>query len=141
MKDSILNGRRILAVDNDRDILSVMEEEIKYAYPSCFFDKADSYEVAIDKVNSGYYDLVIVDIADVCSFDVLEAAIVRNFNAVVLSTESTDPNILRYAFDSGALAYFPKERLGDIVKFIENDISYIFASAWKDFTESLYKYS
>ena len=44
MAESILNGKSILAVDDEPDILAVLEEEILSACPRCTFDKATTYE-------------------------------------------------------------------------------------------------
>ena len=40
MTESILNGKRILAVDDEPDVLTVLQEEIMDACPTCVFDKA-----------------------------------------------------------------------------------------------------
>ncbi len=60
MKESILNGKRILAVDDEPDVLTVLEEEIGEACPNCKMDKATSYEEAMKKIESQDYDVVIV---------------------------------------------------------------------------------
>jgi hypothetical protein len=44
--ESKLNGLIILLVDDEPDILSVLEEEIKDACPSCRVVKAETYEWA-----------------------------------------------------------------------------------------------
>jgi hypothetical protein len=43
MKESILKGKRILAVDDERDVLAILEEEILGACPDCRIDKASQY--------------------------------------------------------------------------------------------------
>ena len=40
MAESILNGKRILAVDDEPDVLAVLEEEILDAAPKCELEKA-----------------------------------------------------------------------------------------------------
>jgi hypothetical protein len=42
MTDSILNGKKILAVDDEADVLTVLEEEIGEACPNCKMDKVTS---------------------------------------------------------------------------------------------------
>ena len=46
MKESILNSKRILAVDDEPDVLDVLEEEILQACPNCTVDKARTFEEA-----------------------------------------------------------------------------------------------
>jgi hypothetical protein len=40
MAESILNGKSILAVDDEPDVLVILEEEILAAAPKCKFEKA-----------------------------------------------------------------------------------------------------
>lgn len=44
MAESILNGKRILAVDDEPDVLSLLAEEIQWAAPGCQFERAATYE-------------------------------------------------------------------------------------------------
>jgi hypothetical protein len=50
MADSILNGKSILAVDDEPDVLTVLGEEILGAAPKCKFEKAITYEEAAKKI-------------------------------------------------------------------------------------------
>jgi DNA-binding response OmpR family regulator len=65
MKESILNGKRILAVDDEPDVLTVLEEEILAACPNCQFDKAASYAAGVKMLKSQAYHVVILDIMGV----------------------------------------------------------------------------
>ena len=62
MAESILNGKAILAVDDEADVLSLLEEEILGAALKCRFEKASTYEEAVKKLESQNYDVVILDI-------------------------------------------------------------------------------
>jgi DNA-binding response OmpR family regulator len=62
MKESILDGKKILAVNDEPDVLSFLEEEITGGCQSCKFDKATTYDAAVEKLKSQSYDLVILDI-------------------------------------------------------------------------------
>jgi len=46
MKESILDGKRILAVDDEADVLDLLEEEVLQACPNCTIDKARTFEEA-----------------------------------------------------------------------------------------------
>jgi DNA-binding response OmpR family regulator len=65
MKGSILNGKRILAVDDEPDVLMVLEEELMAVAPNCKYEKANTFEVAANKLESQAYDVVILDILGV----------------------------------------------------------------------------
>jgi len=60
MKESVLNGNRILAVDDEPDVLTVLEEEILAACPNCQFDKAAS-SIEAEKWSPRLNDVVILD--------------------------------------------------------------------------------
>ena len=68
MKESILKGKRILAVDDEPDVLAILKEEILGACPDCRFEKATQYEQAVQEIRSSAYDLVILDIMAPVSF-------------------------------------------------------------------------
>src|SRR4030042_1424554 len=72
MGESMLEGKSILAVDDEPDVLAVLEEEIKEACPHSRFDKATTYEEAVERMISLTYDVVILDIMGVRGFDLLE---------------------------------------------------------------------
>ncbi len=50
MGKSILDGRQILIVDDEPDVLAVLEEEIKFDCSQCMIDKATTYEQAHDLI-------------------------------------------------------------------------------------------
>ena len=61
MKESILSGKIILAVDDEPDVLEVLREEILAACPTCRVDKATTFEQASQMLTSYTYDLIILD--------------------------------------------------------------------------------
>ncbi len=68
---SILDGKRILAVDDEPDVLEVLKEEIMAAAPGCSIDTASTYDQALELLISWSYDLAICDIMGVRGFDLL----------------------------------------------------------------------
>ena len=72
MSNSVLDGKRMLAVDDEPDILALLEQEIKDACTECTFDKAISYEEAVKLLESKDYDLIVLDIMGVRGYDLLE---------------------------------------------------------------------
>jgi CheY-like chemotaxis protein len=133
MKESILNGKRILAVDDEPDVLSVLEGEILEACPTCQFDKATSYERASALMASWAYDLVIFDIMGVRGFDLLNMAVSRPlpFPVVMLTAHAMNPEALKRSIEMGARAYLPKEKLGQVVPFLEDVMRYEYGPGWK----------
>jgi CheY-like chemotaxis protein len=130
-KKSILDGRRILAVDDEPDLLSVLEEEILEACPSCQFDKATNFEKAHEMLQRTAYDLVILDIMGVRGFDLLHHAASRNFPVAMLTAHALSPEALKRSMELGARAYLPKEKLGEIVPFLEDVLLHEYLPGWK----------
>ena len=130
MTDSILNGKRVLAVDDEADVLTVLEEEIKDAAPKCQLDKATTYEEAVEKMASWTYDVVVLDIMGVRGFDLLELAVNRNFPVAMLTAHALSPEALKRSIEMKARAYLPKEKLGEIVPFLEDVLKYEYLPGW-----------
>ncbi len=131
MATSILNGKRILAVDDEPDVLTVLGEEIREAAPDCLFEKASTFEEAAEKLKSNTYDVVILDIMGVRGFELLELAVSRNFRVVMLTAHALNSEALKRSFDMKARAYLPKEKLGEIVPFLEDVLTLDYLPGWK----------
>jgi len=135
--DSILNGKHILAVDDEQDVLTVLEEEILGAAPKCKFEKAITFEEAAKKLESNTYDVVILDIMGVRGFDLLELAVSRKFRVAMLTAHALNPEALKRSFEMKARAYLPKEKLGEVVPFLEDVLRYEYLPGWKRLLEKL----
>ncbi len=131
MAKSVLDGRRILAVDDEPDVLAVLETEIKESCPTCQFDKATSYEQASAKLENNSYDVVILDIMGVRGFDLLEKATAHKIRSTMLTAHALNAEALQKSHDLGARAYLPKDKLGEIVPFLEDMLKYDMKSGWK----------
>jgi CheY-like chemotaxis protein len=131
MAESILNEKMILAVDDEPDVLTVLEEEVLGAAPKCRFDKATSYQEALERMMSLTYDVVILDIMGVRGFDLLEMAVSRNFPVAMLTAHALSPEALKRSIQMKARAYLPKEELGKVVPFLEDVLKYEYLPGWK----------
>lgn len=140
MKESVLDGKRILVVDDEPDILEVIKDEIMGACPNCSIDEASTYEDAVTKLQSTHYDIVILDIMGVRGFDILEVAVKKNMKAAMLTAHALSAEALKRSRDLGARAYLPKETLGSIVPFLEDVLNYEFEPGWKRLFEKLHQF-
>jgi CheY-like chemotaxis protein len=140
LAESILNGKTILAVDDEPDVLSVLEEEILGAAPKCRFEKAATYEEAAEKLESQTYDVIILDIMGVRGFDLLDLAVKKNFRVAMLTAHALTPEALKHSFEMKARAYLPKEKLGEVVPFLEDVLEYDYYPGWKRLMKKLEGY-
>ncbi|MBI5251094.1 MAG: response regulator [Desulfomonile tiedjei] len=128
MGSSILEGKRLLAVDDEPDILDVLEENLE-AY-GVKLDKAQSFEGGIQRLTSYTYDLVILDIMGVRGFELLEFAVMKQLPVVMLTAHALSLEALSKSIDLGARAYLPKDEIDRIVPFLEDVLNLSYESAW-----------
>jgi CheY-like chemotaxis protein len=137
MAESILKGKKILAVDDEPDVLTVLEEEIVDTCPDCTFDKAITFEEASKLLGATAYDVVILDIMGVRGFELLDIAVKKGLKVVMLTAHALSPEALKKSYDLRARAYLPKEKLGEIVPFLEDVFKYDHATGWRKLMEKL----
>jgi CheY-like chemotaxis protein len=138
MSGSILDGKRILAVDDEPDVLDVLRQEIADTCSGCVFEQATTYAEALKRLESMDYDIVILDIMGVRGFDLLETAVQREMKVAMLTAHALSPEALKRSHDMGARAYLPKDRLGEIVPFLEDVLKLDFESGWRRLLERLH---
>ncbi len=133
MAQSVLNNKRILAVDDEPDVLEVLKEEIMSAAPECRFETATTFKQASELIASWSYDILILDIMGVRGFELLERSAGPGYAipTVMLTAHAFSPDALKKSIELGARAYLPKERLGAIVPFLEDVLTYEYGPAWK----------
>jgi DNA-binding response OmpR family regulator len=137
MKASVLNDMRILAVDDEVDILETLEEVIRLEAPTCKIDKAATYEDAAQKLTSKIYDVVILDIMGVRGFDLLKIASDQDIPAVILTAHELNPAALKKSIELGARAYYPKFKLPDIVSYLEGVLTNDYVQGWGNIFQEL----
>jgi DNA-binding response OmpR family regulator len=132
MVESILNNKKILAVDDEPDVLDSVEKEILAVAPNCYFYKATEYQTAMELLVSYTYDLIILGNIGVGGFDLLDINMNRpvRFPVVMLTDHALNPQALRRSIEMGSRAYLPKEKLGEIVPFVEDVLRYENLPGW-----------
>ena len=116
-KESLLKDIRILAVDDEEDILETIEEILDEAH----IDTAGDYKSASKKIKQGRYDLAILDIMGVDGLKLLEEAVDKGIPTVMLTAHAISPETLMESIQKGAISYLPKETLADLDDLL-NDI-------------------
>ena len=140
MGNSILIGKKVLAVDDEPDVLEVLEEEIMEACPDCTFETATTFEAAVQLLETSIYDIVILDIMGVRGFDLLDIAVKRNLRVAMLTAHALSPDALKRSYEMKARAYLPKDKLGEIVPFLEDILENDYETGWKKLSKKLYSF-
>jgi CheY-like chemotaxis protein len=107
---SHLKGKRILAVDDEQDILESIEDILDEAR----VDGARDYESASLKIRENRYDLAILDIMGVNGLKLLEETVAQNIPTVMLTAHAINPEALMASIQKGAIAYLHKETLAEL---------------------------
>ena len=136
MADSVLNNKRVLAVDDEPDILETLKEQLE-DFPGLILDTAKDYETGYHLIRSWTYDLVILDIMGVRGFDLLNAAVSLGFPTVMLTAHALSVEALKKSIQMGARAYIPKEKMAELVPFLEDVLSLSYRPGWKRVFEKL----
>lgn len=110
-----LNGKRILVVDDEPDILDTIEDLL----PMCTVIKASSFEEASTALQSRPLDLAVLDIMGVDGYKLLALAKKRGVPSVMLTAKALSMTDIKKSYVDGASFYIPKEELPHIDGFLE----------------------
>lgn len=116
---SPLNGKTILAVDDEPDILDTISELLHM----CTIHKATDFDTGLQMILTNDYDAVILDIMGVNGFELLKNADARGFPAIMLTAYRVTPDALKTSMEMGAAAFLPKELMIDLQELLEEIIS------------------
>ncbi|MBN1849635.1 MAG: response regulator [Deltaproteobacteria bacterium] len=136
MSKSILTNKRILAVDDEPDVLESLEELLE-GFEGLILDKAYNYDDGYHLLRSWSYDAVILDIMGVRGFDLLNAAVSLGFPSIMLTAHALSIENLKKSIQMGARAFLPKEKMVEIVPFLEDVLGLEYHSAWRRSFERL----
>ena len=114
---NLLNGKRVMAVDDEQDILDTLVDLL----PMCELVTASSFEEARELLESGQFDLAILDIMGVDGYGLLEVATRKKIPTVILTAHAWSPDNLVRSIKEGAVSYLPKEELANITDYL-NDV-------------------
>ena len=114
-KNNLLDGKRILVVDDEPDVLESLEDLLA----TCEVVKASNFEDARSLIEQEPFDLVILDIMGVSGYDLLDLATKNNMTAVMLTAHALTPENIVKSYRQGAAYFLPKEKMVNITSFLE----------------------
>jgi CheY-like chemotaxis protein len=113
-ENTVLNGKELLIVDDETDILEVLEELLTM----CELTLASTFDEAKELLESRYFDLAVLDIMGVNGYKLLEIAKGRDIPALMLTAHAFTPDNLVKSIKEGAASYIPKDEIGNIREFL-----------------------
>ena len=126
-EESPIKGKTILAVDDEPDVLATLGELLSM----CQVIKKTNYDDAVEYLNSERPDLAILDIMGVNGFELLKLCVEKKIDAVMLTAHAFSIESLKKSLDLGARAYLPKEKMADIVSFLEDVVTNEHKENWQ----------
>ena len=84
---SLLEGKRVLIVDDEQDVLEILEELLRM----CHVVSASRFDTAKEYLETQDFDIAILDIMGVDGYSLLEMAVRRNIPAVMLTAHALNP--------------------------------------------------
>jgi CheY-like chemotaxis protein len=119
-----VNGLRILAVDDEPDILETIVDVLDGATVDC----ARSYEEATGLLTPGEtdapvgqkYDVAVLDIMGVDGMGLLTQTVNQGIPTVMITAHAMNPHTLKASIMHGALSYLPKEELANLAEHIDD---------------------
>lgn len=108
--DKYLKGKRILVVDDERDILEFLTQLLDM----CKVDRASSFEEGQRLLENNTYHAAVLDIMGVRGYDLLAIANQRHTPALMLTAYALTKEDLKKSFRQGASYFVPKDEIGKV---------------------------
>ena len=112
--EKILKGKRILIVDDEKDILEFLIELLDM----CRIDSASTFEEGKAFLEANHYHAAILDIMGVRGYELLEICRDKDIPALMLTAHALSKDNLKRSFEGGASYYVPKEEINKIDLFL-----------------------
>ena len=117
-----ISGLRVLAVDDEPDILDTIVDVLDGATVDC----AKSYDEAValltpadgDEAAGKKYDVAVLDIMGVDGMGLLSKTAELGIPTVMLTAHAMNPETLKESIQTGAQSYLPKEELANLPEHI-----------------------
>ena len=114
--ESLLEGKRVLLVDDERDVL----ETLSALLTMCEIATASSFSEAEKLLQDRDFDIAVLDIMGVEGYRILERAHGKNMIAVMLTAHALSPEDTVKSFRKGAAFFIPKEKMSEIATYLED---------------------
>ena len=113
-----LNGKKILIVDDEPDVLEALCELLDM----CVIDYARNFETAERLLKENSYDAAILDIMGVKGYDLLQLARGKDLLVLMLTAHAFSPHHLVKSLKRGAFSYIPKDEMVNIAHYLDEAI-------------------
>ncbi|MCF8061623.1 MAG: response regulator [Deltaproteobacteria bacterium] len=116
MEQDILEGKRILVVDDEHDVLDTVEDLLSM----CEVTTASDFGRARDLLEADTFDLALLDIMGVDGYGLLELAVEKGIPAVMLTAHALSLDNIKKSREMGASYFIPKEEMVHLTTFLRD---------------------
>jgi DNA-binding NtrC family response regulator len=139
MPKDLLEGKTVLIVDDERDILETLEDLL----PMCQVVKASTFEEAKRALETQTFDVAVLDIMGVDGYTLLEIARKKKVIPVMLTAHALSTEHTITSYKRGAALYVPKDKIANIAEYLHDVLQAVKAGKstwwrWLDKFESYY---
>ncbi len=132
----ILNGRRVLVVDDEPDIIESLEEILSM----CTVHTASDCDEAVKMIENNWYDIAVLDIMGVDGFTILKRAVRFGIPTVMLTAHAMSKESLNQAAELGASAFLPKEKMSELDSYLADVLKNSGNPVWNNLFKKLSSY-
>jgi DNA-binding NtrC family response regulator len=138
MGKGLLDGKKVLIVDDEPDVLDTLEELLS----DCNLQKASTFEEAEALLDKEHFDIAVLDIMGVDGYKLLEIAKARKVIPVMLTAHALSPEHTISSYKRGAALYVPKDKIANLPDYLEDVLQAIKAgkSTWWRWLERFASY-
>lgn len=113
---SQLDGKKILIVDDEPDILETLTDLLDM----CVTQTAEDFETATSLLEDNTYDMTVLDVMGVNGYELLETANQKEIPSVMLTANALTKDNFDKSMERGARAYVPKDKMFEIDTILED---------------------
>jgi CheY-like chemotaxis protein len=138
VENTLLNGKKILIVDDEPDVLETLEDLLS----DCVIQKASTFEEAKALLEKEQFDIAVLDIMGVDGYRLLDIAKQKKVIPVMLTAHALSPDHTMRSYRRGAAIYVPKDKIANITDYLEDVLQAIKAgkSTWWRWLERFESY-
>ncbi len=116
IKKNLLDGKKILIVDDEPDILTSLKEILSM----CIVVEASTFEEAKRRLQEEFFHLAVLDIMGVKGYELLDICREKEVPAVMLTARLITPEDIERSYQNGAASFVPKDELPNIEVFLQD---------------------
>lgn len=115
MDMNLIDGKKVLVVDDEKDIIETIEDLLE----KCVIESAMDFNSAKELITNNKYDVVILDVMGVDGYELLKIANENQMPVIILTAHALSAEHFKKSIRYGAYIYLPKENIFHIAEYLQ----------------------